>query len=193
VFCVAEYDYYYITKELNMPHFSNCCGKDEYVCQKCGKILCSECHPSEWRPDITGHQSAGNVCPECLKNFVPMPVHQKVTRSMIKDYVKNKIMNDERWLFKSLLTIYKYQTAEEKAVEHTRYHNCVGFTGTDAPFLSSLAVQLRDRGSLSVKQKIQLKKMMPKYWKQIVEVSDKEKLNEQVLKVQPVVQMELNI
>jgi len=50
-----------------MPHFSSCCkGADEYICQVCGRIMCSGCKPSSWRPDITGHKSAGNVCPKCL-------------------------------------------------------------------------------------------------------------------------------
>ncbi len=39
----------------------------DYICQVCGKIKCCKCDPPEWRPDITGHKSAGNVCPKCLK------------------------------------------------------------------------------------------------------------------------------
>lgn len=53
-----------------MPHFSSCCpGADTYICQKCAKIFCSKCQPSQWRPDITGHKSAGNVCPKCLEEY----------------------------------------------------------------------------------------------------------------------------
>ncbi len=53
-----------------MPHFSSCCpGVDEYICQVCGKIKCSGCQPPEWRSDITGHKSAGNVCKPCLETF----------------------------------------------------------------------------------------------------------------------------
>ena len=63
-----------------MPHFSNCCkGADEYICQKCRKIKCSGCQPSTWRPDITGHKSAGNVCPDCMKQQVvdsPISLHE---------------------------------------------------------------------------------------------------------------------
>lgn len=52
-----------------MPHFSDCCpGADTYICQVCGTIHCSNCEPSQWRPDLTGSQSAGNVCPECRKS-----------------------------------------------------------------------------------------------------------------------------
>lgn len=47
--------------------FCRKCGADTYICQVCGKILCGMESPSEWRPDITGHKSAGNVCPSCLK------------------------------------------------------------------------------------------------------------------------------
>ncbi len=50
-----------------MPWFSQCCGADEYICQKCGKIFCSRCHPSQWRKDITRNLSAGNVCPSCVE------------------------------------------------------------------------------------------------------------------------------
>jgi len=53
-----------------MPHFSKCCGADEYICQVCWNIFCDKCRPSEWRPDVTGHKSAGNVCPSCLKKFI---------------------------------------------------------------------------------------------------------------------------
>lgn len=54
-----------------MPHFCNCgnTGCENYVCQVCGRIKCSTEQPSVWRPDITGHKSAGNVCPMCLKKY----------------------------------------------------------------------------------------------------------------------------
>lgn len=42
------------------------CGQDTYICQSCGRELCAEVYPPVWRPDITGHSSAGNVCPTCL-------------------------------------------------------------------------------------------------------------------------------
>ena len=52
-----------------MPHFCDWCGAETYICQKCRKIFCSEDHPPKWRPDITGNESAGNVCPMCLKRY----------------------------------------------------------------------------------------------------------------------------
>jgi hypothetical protein len=48
----------------NMPHFTKE-GREEWICQKCGYIFGDKI-VSTWRPDITGHKSAGNVCPFCL-------------------------------------------------------------------------------------------------------------------------------
>jgi len=56
-------------EEIIMPNFCEC-GADTYICQKCGRILCSKDYPSTWRPDITEHESAGNVCPSCLRGGV---------------------------------------------------------------------------------------------------------------------------
>ena len=49
-----------------MPTFG-ATGADMYICQVCGYDLDSGQLPPVWRPDITGMQSAGNVCPACLK------------------------------------------------------------------------------------------------------------------------------
>jgi len=65
-----------------MPHFSKCCGSDEYICQICGSIKCSNCSPSVWRVDITENENAGNVCPKCLKNYSPRNKILKLMRQM---------------------------------------------------------------------------------------------------------------
>jgi hypothetical protein len=51
-----------------MPSFCDICGADMYICQKCGRDLCSDTEQPKWRPDITGNKSAGNVCPDCIKD-----------------------------------------------------------------------------------------------------------------------------
>lgn len=48
-----------------MPHFSES-GNDTYLCQVCGRERDGVQYPSQWRPDLTGHKSAGNICPPCL-------------------------------------------------------------------------------------------------------------------------------
>lgn len=42
-------------------------GNDMYICQVCGRDLDSVKFPPQWRPDITGRNSAGNVCPPCVQ------------------------------------------------------------------------------------------------------------------------------
>ena len=72
---------------------------------------------------------------------------------------------------KALLTIYAYQTNEEMESSATVEDNGVGFTGCDAEFLSSLALQLMKYNHLSEKQDKVLLKMMPKYASQLIKHS----------------------
>jgi hypothetical protein len=46
-----------------MPHWDND-GDETVICQKCAKIVKGS--QVTWRPDITGHKGAGNVCDTCL-------------------------------------------------------------------------------------------------------------------------------
>jgi hypothetical protein len=83
--------------EAYMPHFSNCCpNADTWICQVCAKIYCGGCVRSEWRPDITGHESAGNVCLTCLGKAVqPSIVATKKQLDFIRDLVKRKAVTPE--------------------------------------------------------------------------------------------------
>lgn len=83
---------------------------------------------------------------------------------------RTRIQNSHKSAQKALLTIYENQTSDERSYGATAYKNKVGFTGLDAPFLTSLARQLLDRGRLTDKQNRALQKTMPKYAKQIVQI-----------------------
>ncbi len=66
-----------------MPHFSQCCGTDEYVCQKCGAVKCGNHEPSSWMSGITENEHAGNICPDCLEKntdwkMIAKPKQEKV-------------------------------------------------------------------------------------------------------------------
>jgi hypothetical protein len=108
-----------------------------------------------------------------------------VKKKEIETFVKNKLHTDDRWTVKALNLIMSHQLADEQNSEHTIYHNCVGFTGHDAPLLTSFAKQVETRNFLTPKQMAILKKTMPKYWKQIVDASDELKLLRQVKKARP--------
>jgi hypothetical protein len=80
---------------------------------------------------------------------------------------KQKLASNSTWALRALVAVYKYQTEAEKAMGSTTVLNGVGFAGTDGEFLSSLAKQYQNRGSLSDKQMTHLYKKMPKYARQL--------------------------
>lgn len=99
-----------------------------------------------------------------------------ITKTQIQQYLKTKLGSDPRWAKHALLKIFEFQTAEEKSAEHTRENNGIGFTGVDGEILTSFAKQLERKGYLSPKQMNLLFKKIPKYWKQILSISDEDKL-----------------
>lgn len=105
----------------------------------------------------------------------------KVTKKRQKEFLKDKLSSNSKWALKALLTIYKNQTDEEQEVGHTYYNNGIGFSGVDSQILSSFAEQYLNKGYLSNKQMSILFKNIPKYWSQVLEVSDQEKLNQIIL------------
>lgn len=106
----------------------------------------------------------------------------KVTKQATQDYVKKQLASNKVWAEAALLKIFEFQTRDEQNMETTRDRNNVGFTGIDGEILSSFAKQLLSRGYLSPKQMAIVYKKMPKYWSQIVRVSNTEKLHNQVAK-----------
>jgi len=101
---------------------------------------------------------------------------KKITKGAIAEFVREQLKSNDKWAKAALLKIYEYQTEDEKACGYTRKYNNVGFSGADSEFMSSLAVQLQSKGWLSPKQMMYLHKRIHKYTRQIIEVSDSEKL-----------------
>ncbi len=58
-----------------MPFFSDS-GADTWLCQKCYEVFASDEVMSEWRPDITGNDSAANVCPDCVEKYSKKRPHE---------------------------------------------------------------------------------------------------------------------
>lgn len=106
----------------------------------------------------------------------------KVTKQATRDYVKKQLATNNLWATTALLKIFNFQTLEEQKYEVTKQNNGIGFTGVDAEILSSFAKQFSTKKYLSEKQMRILFKRMPKYWMQIIKISDEEKLKQQVAK-----------
>jgi hypothetical protein len=108
---------------------------------------------------------------------VAMGVGRKITPKDTKEYVKKQLATNKAWAIKALLKVFEFQTKDEQEREETRVNNNVGFTGTDGEILTSFAKQYMQRGFLTPKQMILVYKKMPKYWNQIVKISDKNHLD----------------
>jgi hypothetical protein len=105
----------------------------------------------------------------------------KLTKKNTTTFVRSMLGSNAAWALKALTRIYQEnQTPDERVVGVTRHDNGIGFTGTDAQFLSSLANQYLTRGSLSEKQMGHVFRLMPKYHSQVIAMSDADKLTKMV-------------
>lgn len=86
-----------------------------------------------------------------------------------KDFIKDKLTNDTRWMERGVIVLYQHQTDEEKGSKQTIEYNNVGFNGSDSKYLTWVAEWLlKDtRNHLSGNHINKVGKMLPKYWKQI--------------------------
>lgn len=105
------------------------------------------------------------------------------TKTAQIQFIKNQLVQDDRWMLRGLIAIYRKQTTEEQRVSTVTEHNGVGFTGCDGYILSEFAKQAIQRGAIEVlhnkyapinatrflspKQIGILKAKMPKYAKQL--------------------------
>jgi len=101
---------------------------------------------------------------------------KKITKKLIKEYLKMKLGNDVAWQKKALIKIYEFQTDDEQYRETTFHNNNIGFTGSDAEILTSITKQYLTKNFISPKQQSIVAKKMLKYWKQILTISDPNKL-----------------
>ena len=107
---------------------------------------------------------------------------KKVTKGAIAEFVREQLRTNEKWAKHALLKIYEFQTAEEQNAGYTRLYNGVGFSGAHGEIMSSLAVQLLQKGWLSPKQMNIVHKIIHKYTRQVIMISDLDKLTAMVAK-----------
>ena len=86
---------------------------------------------------------------------------------MTAEEIKEQIAINDFVAIKALELLYAQQTADEQEMGITENQNGRGFNATDAPFCSSLAEQVKSGKDLSFKQIESLRKILPKYSKQL--------------------------
>ena len=91
-------------------------------------------------------------------------------------YLKKQLATNEAWTKKAVLVVMKNQTNDELQTESTLHNNGMGFTKGDGYKLCAIAKFLQERGFLTAKQLSYAQKRIVKYWRQILAVTDIEKL-----------------
>jgi len=94
-----------------------------------------------------------------------------------KEFIKDKLANDVRWMERAVLLLYSLQTKDEQQSDNTIHSNGEGFNGTDARYMTWVAKYLRSGGHLSGKHIEKVAHKLPKYWSQVLEaIKEKERL-----------------
>jgi len=101
---------------------------------------------------------------------------KKITKGAIAEYVREQLKTNDVWAKHALLKIYEFQTREEQAMGCTNEYNGVGFSGAHAEIMSSLADQYLSKGWLSPKQMNIVHKIISKYTRQIIMISNEKQL-----------------
>lgn len=93
------------------------------------------------------------------------------TKNAIKEAIKKSITENDEKAIKAMLRIFQYQTESEKVTGSASVFNGVGFTGNDAEILTSFCQQYKQRGFLSAKQMVLLKRKIGKYASQLTRLA----------------------
>lgn len=91
-----------------------------------------------------------------------------------KQQILEKILTDDKWLFRGILAIYNLQTESEKLERDTNTSNGVGFSGVHAKTMSYYAEYIKRRGELTGDYKIKARRIMVKYTGQLTKIANKE-------------------
>lgn len=122
---------------------------------------------------------------------------KKLNKKQWEIELKVLLRTNNKALLKSVVCIYDSQTDEEKMLKESKEENGIGFTKEDAKCLSDIARKIKRGENIEYKYIILLRKRMPKYWKQLMNISlskfeNEEKEKEEIKKQQKTEQFRLN-
>lgn len=95
-------------------------------------------------------------------------------------HLKEKLSTNVEWAVRGLLRIYHSQTVEERMSKKSIHRNGIGFTKCDEATLTPIAKKIKATGYVTENQLQVIFNKMPKYWKQLLELSDITKLDESI-------------
>lgn len=94
------------------------------------------------------------------------------TKMYTKEFIKSKLLTDDKWLIHGLMAINKFQTADERHIGRTEHSNGVGFNAFDAPFLTQMVIRVNRKLYLSPTQIATIRKRMSKYAGQLESIAN---------------------
>jgi hypothetical protein len=103
----------------------------------------------------------------------------KITKKGLGEFVKFKLQTDMKWSLRALVVVYEAQDDEEKMYSKASKRNKIGFNKVDAKRLTYIAEHFSRYKFLSEKSIETVQRLIPKYWNQILNVCDTEKLEGQ--------------
>lgn len=89
-----------------------------------------------------------------------------------KDSIKTLLDTNAKAVTRGILAIYERQTADEQRADRTSHSNGIGYSAFDAEFMSSLARQIGQGRTLSVKQMAIGRNKIKRYAGQLAEIAN---------------------
>jgi hypothetical protein len=87
-----------------------------------------------------------------------------------KEVIKENLSTNPKWIERGVVVLYQRQTEDEKRSGNTIVDNKMGFNGSDSRYLSYCAKWVMSGNTLNEKHLKKCGKMLPKYWKQIMDI-----------------------
>jgi hypothetical protein len=137
------------------------------VCNTCGSEEVARCKWVNVNTNEVYSAYSGTELEWCFGDCKSETKIIDVEVKMTSEEVRNLIADNEFFVIKVLKLLYNEQTDEEQEESTTTEQNGRGFNANDADFCSSLAEQTISGKDLSYKQIAALRKILPKYSKQI--------------------------
>ena len=106
------------------------------------------------------------------------PWEQFTNQQQWKAYLQNLVRTNKKALYRSIILLADLQTPEEKVWGATIEKNNVGFGAVDAEMMTSLALRLKCGGELTERELAICRNKMPKYWRQLMNISKRRMENE---------------
>ena len=95
----------------------------------------------------------------------------KLTQKEWRRELQALLLSSDKALDRAIIRIWEQQTYSEQEAGQAIIVDGVGFNKFDAPLMSKYARQLIATGSLSTYQRKKARSVMPKYWKQLMNMS----------------------